>query len=118
MKPHHKVLVLLCLLLGGMGIAAAQKGGNAEAIFKRADKNGDGKITPDELPNPETFAMFDLNKDGIITLEEGRQVLGKAGSNAAAASNPDALDGAPGETSSPERIFDYLDKNKDGVLTD
>jgi len=51
------------------------KGGTAEEIFKWADKNGDGKVTPDELPNPETFAKFDLNKDGVITLDEARQVL-------------------------------------------
>ena len=52
------------------------KGATAEEIFKWADKNGDGKVTPDELPNAETFAKFDLNKDGVITLDEARQVLG------------------------------------------
>jgi mono/diheme cytochrome c family protein/peroxiredoxin len=51
------------------------KGATPEEIFKWADKNGDGKVTPDELPNPETFAKFDLNKDGIITLDEARPVL-------------------------------------------
>ncbi len=51
------------------------KGSTPEEIFKWADKNGDGKVTPDELPNAETFAKFDLNKDGTITIEEARQVL-------------------------------------------
>ncbi|MEO6738625.1 MAG: redoxin domain-containing protein [Chthoniobacteraceae bacterium] len=47
----------------------------AEEIFKWADKNGDGKVTPDELPNAGTFAKFDTNKDGVITLDEARPVL-------------------------------------------
>ena len=43
------------------------KGAATEEIFKRADRNGDGKVTPDELPNAELFAKFDTNKDGVIT---------------------------------------------------
>src|SRR6187200_3294821 len=98
MKPHYKILAMLCLI-GGIGLAESQKGeGKADAIFHRADKNGDGKVTKDELPNEETFAKFDLNNDGIITLEEGRQVLDKIVPSAEA---------APTETSPPERIFDY-----------
>ena len=51
------------------------KNATAEEIFKWADKNGDGKVTPDELPNAETFVKFDTNKDGVITFEEARPVL-------------------------------------------
>src|SRR3954465_14394493 len=118
MKLQHKLLGVLCLI-GGLALAATtQKAPNAEAIFKGADKNGDGKVTSDELPNPETFSMFDLNKDGVITLQEAREVLGKMRSKAPASTSTDTPDAAPTETSSPEHIFDYLDKNKDGVLTD
>ncbi len=53
----------------------AAKNGAAEEIFKRADKNGDGKVTPDELQNAELFAKFDTNKDGVITFEEAKPVL-------------------------------------------
>ncbi len=52
-----------------------QLNGTAEDIFKRADKNGDGKVTPDELPNAELFAKFDTNKDGVITWEEAKPIL-------------------------------------------
>ncbi len=54
---------------------APPKNATAEEIFKAADKNGDGKVTPDELPNAELFAKFDTNKDGMITLEEARPIL-------------------------------------------
>lgn len=42
------------------------------ALFKRADRNGDGKVTPDELQRPELFRRLDRNDDGYITLEEAQ----------------------------------------------
>ena len=51
------------------------KNATAEEIFKWADKNGDGKVTAEELPNAETFAKFDANKDGVITFEEAKPIL-------------------------------------------
>ncbi len=51
------------------------KNATPEEIFRRADKNGDGKVTPDELPNADLFATFDTNKDGVITIDEARPVL-------------------------------------------
>ena len=47
-----------------------------EWLFKRYDKNGDGKITPDELPDKALFDKLDLNKDGVVTIEEAQKVLG------------------------------------------
>lgn len=44
-------------------------------LFKRMDKNGDGKLTPDELPNKKWFNGLDLDQDGSVTAEEaGRAV--------------------------------------------
>ncbi len=45
-------------------------GGNVEARFRRADRNGDGVVTPDELRNAQTFRRLDRNGDGKITLVE------------------------------------------------
>jgi collagen type III alpha len=45
---------------------------NPEEIFKRLDKNGDGKIAKDEAPEriAANFDKLDVNKDGFITPEE------------------------------------------------
>ena len=69
--PMKSKLAVFAVVLAGLSLIWAQSK-PAEAIFKRADKNGDGQVTRDEVPDEKTFAKFDLNKDGIITLEEGR----------------------------------------------
>lgn len=62
--------------------AAAQQGTTGQidresfgddALFHRVDRNGDGVVTPDELPNPRLFERLDLDGDGVITLEEYRR---------------------------------------------
>jgi Ca2+-binding EF-hand superfamily protein len=77
---------------------AAQAQGGAEANFKRADKNNDGRLTPEELPNPALFRQLDKNGDGIVTLDE---VKGNAA-------------GGPVDM---EARFKAMDKNGDGKLT-
>ncbi len=104
MRPLASLPLLTLLILAAT--APAQRS-TADAVFQRADRNGDGKVTPDELPNGATFARFDLDKDGIITPEEGRKVLDSTEVAEAVATDP-----AGGEL-----VFKYLDKNADGVLT-
>jgi acetyl esterase/lipase len=41
-----------------------------EQRFKRWDKNGDGKITPDELGMPSTFKNLDRDGNGVISPDE------------------------------------------------
>ncbi|MFZ5830836.1 MAG: FG-GAP-like repeat-containing protein [Planctomycetota bacterium] len=38
--------------------------------FERLDKNGDGKLTREEVPNAASFAEADADKDGAVTPEE------------------------------------------------
>jgi Ca2+-binding EF-hand superfamily protein/mono/diheme cytochrome c family protein len=66
-------------LTAGSGESEAAGGGRiaVELLFKQLDKNGDGKLTPDELKDKAWFEKLDLNKDGVVTLEEAEQALGK-----------------------------------------
>lgn len=64
----------ITLLLLAAGAAFAQQTGaqmNLEQRFKQLDRNGDGKLTPQELPG-EWFGRLDTDKDGLVTLEEAR----------------------------------------------
>ena len=76
---HTVCLVVFTFASIHLSFAQAPAGG----VFQRYDRNGDGKVTPDELPDKATFARFDLNKDGAITLEEYNQVAGGADSGRA-----------------------------------
>jgi HlyD family secretion protein len=64
------------------GEAAARGGGQGRqggfdpaAIFKRIDKNGDGKITSDESDLQGKFAERDLNGDGAVDQEEWKKAM-------------------------------------------
>lgn len=45
------------------------------ALFKRLDKDADGRLTPDELPNKRWFNGLDLNQDGSVTADEAGKAL-------------------------------------------
>lgn len=71
----------LLLSWAAAGPVAAQPGAERDALrpspddalFHRVDRNGDGVVTADELPNPRLFQRLDLDGDGVITLEEYRR---------------------------------------------
>jgi arylsulfatase A-like enzyme len=48
-----------------------QAGRGIEQRFRQLDRNGDGKLTKDELPGA-AFGRMDANEDGVVTLEEAR----------------------------------------------
>jgi Ca2+-binding EF-hand superfamily protein len=52
-----------------------------EAAFTRADRNGDGKLTRDEFPQPRVFDRVDANGDGTASLEEVRQFYSQRNRN-------------------------------------
>jgi Ca2+-binding EF-hand superfamily protein len=75
--------------------------------FKKYDHNGDGKLTPDELPMPGIFEKLDLNKDGVVTPEEAREAF-----RGAMKSTAESV-----ESGTPlEKVFSYLDRDHDGKL--
>jgi Ca2+-binding EF-hand superfamily protein len=43
-----------------------------EQAFRNADKDGDGKLTREESPQPERFNEIDSDRNGWVTWEEFR----------------------------------------------
>ena len=82
---------------------------NPEEMFKRLDKNGDGKVTKDEAPErmAQNFDKIDKNGDGAITQDELKPPGGGQGGPG----------GQGGDRPSPEDMFKRLDKNSDGKIT-
>lgn len=99
---------------------------NILALVKKADKDGDGKVTFEELQairpklTEEQFAKLDRNGDGVISKADAPRppladLIKKADKDQdGKVSFKDLKTVAPGMT--PER-FARLDRNKDGVLT-
>jgi Ca2+-binding EF-hand superfamily protein len=111
---HTLCLVVFIFASTQFSLAQAPAGG----VFQRHDRNGDGKVTPDELPDKATFARFDRNKDGAITPEEYNQVAG--GAAPAAPTKPGArpsVKAGASKTPSPMEWFNQADRNQDGKLS-
>ncbi len=123
MKPHPSILLLVCVLCSSVVQTHAQ---SVDGVFRKFDRNSDGKVTPDELANPKAFERFDLDKDGAITAAEYAKVSG----------NPAPAPAAPKEKEGPmptaqavpkaettglsaqiEAMIKAVDKNADGQIT-
>lgn len=69
-----RTCALLLLILSP--VALAQREATPEERFRRADRNGDGVLTRDEVPRAELFARLDKNGDGKVTPAEAQAVGG------------------------------------------
>ena len=99
--------VLLCTVCGkASSQPLAEQPSPAEQHFKQLDKNGDGKITPDELTDQELFKKIDANGDGSITLEEMNAYQARPGGAGGGQTGVDV-----------EQRFKQMDKNGDGKIT-
>lgn len=63
--------VLGCLL----SVSALAQEPRGTAVFTRLDKNGDGRLTRDEVADAAAFAAADLDKDGAVTPDEFRRYV-------------------------------------------
>ena len=72
MKAAHIGLITV-LVCAGTSVAA-QNTVSIEERFTRLDRNGDGKLTSEELPRRQLFRRLDQDKDGFVTLKEARRL--------------------------------------------
>jgi len=78
MRPKARTfqLALIALFLLGPIVAQAQDQprdrGDRGNRFARLDRNGDGRLTADEVPRADLFRRMDGDGDGAVTAEEAR----------------------------------------------
>ena len=81
MNRTYLLMVGLVGVLAAAVVAQPQPGSDdpADRAMKRWDRNGDGRLSRDELPERlrKNFDRVDRNGDGFISLEEHRAVLGR-----------------------------------------
>jgi Ca2+-binding EF-hand superfamily protein len=73
MKPAFALVCAIGILSLGGCATATKSPATVEALFKRADKSGDGRVSRTEYEDfmiENMFASFDRNGDGFITEEE------------------------------------------------
>ncbi len=121
----NKILIASATALGLSLIATgafASPGGGKH--FDRMDKNGDGKITAEEMSEAHAglIAKADSDGDGAVTKEEMKAFHKARREEWKAKHNPDKNgDGVVDRTEFTDAAgenFDKMDKNGDGVLSE
>lgn len=107
---------------------------NPDEIFARADRNGDGKLTPDEMPEErregfkQMLTRVDADGDGAASREEFRRGFGGPGQGRTESRRPGepeflGMIGAPGFPGMPGGpnpggiLLGALDKDRNGELS-
>lgn len=106
------------------GHAAEEKraaGKSPAELFAELDKNGDGKLTADEVPDAQKrffnrlLRVADGDKDGALTSAEFAAGLKPDELQIPAGPNLAGMRGGPGQFD-PRQIFQRFDRNRDGKL--
>ena len=96
-------------------------GRGADAMFRKLDKNKDGKIDATEMPDERRLATLGRDGDGFVSRAEMEQAMDQARSEKSLGfiARFDAdRDGkvTRDEFKGPAKLFDRIDKNGDGVV--
>ncbi len=123
MKPQSLLWATgLAVVLAAPNVGLAQDGvPQPDELFKKLDKNGDGKITKDEVPEDQrrffdrSIRVGDKDDDGALTKDEFLQ----ANKPPEAGNIPLTPGGGPGgdRRGDLKQRFEMMDKNKDGKIT-
>ena len=76
-QPMVAGLLLATLVLAGGRSHAQQAPVTIEQRLQRFDRNGDGKLTQEELPSPKLLKQLDRDGDGVVTLDEAKAWAGR-----------------------------------------
>ena len=94
------------------GIALAQAGGHGERMFKRADIDGDGRVTEAESATlrKTRFRMLDANADGAVDIADAIAALAYLFTSGPASclSALDANDDGAADIADPISVLGYL----------
>ena len=102
---------------------------SAAGFIKRLDKDGDGKVSSEELPQTYRarlggkFEEFDKNKDGALNQQEVAAMLTAANSSRKPSGTPSRDSDRPrpssrdGAQPSQDALFAILDRDRDGKLS-
>lgn len=103
--------VAFLLISAAAGFYLHAQSAGLRSKFDAFDANKDGVIAGEEMNASPVLAPLDLDGDGRLTLMEAARALRR---KSAPDSSPASAEPAPGD----RRLFDFLDKNKDGRLVE